>query len=293
VNALGPLRSVLFAPAVRRDFVSGLAARGADAVVIDCEDATPPNAKAEGRALARELAPQLARAGCQVMVRVNPTTSEWFAEDVAAGLVHELAAVVVPKVETLAGLDDVSRALDAAGFGELGALAGVETARGVADARILLAHPRVAGAYFGAEDFIADMGGVRTPSNVEVVHARAMVVLAGRLAGVPTLDQVVTELRDSGRFTAEAADARAMGFAGKLCIHPDQVALANAAFSPTADEVARALRLLAEYERASRAGVAAIDFEGQMVDEPCAAQARRIIVSARVGAETYDPTVAR
>lgn len=293
MNALGPLRSVLFAPAVRRDFVARLAERGSDAVVIDCEDATPANAKADGRALARELAPALARAGCHVMIRVNPVTSEWFADDVRAGLVHELAAVVVPKVETLAGLDDVGRALDAAGFAELRILAGIETARGVVDARPLLAHSRVAAAYFGAEDFVADMGGVRTQSNVEVAYARCRVALAGRLAGVPTLDQVVTELRDHARFTAEAADARAMGYAGKLCIHPDQVALANAAFSPTSDEVARAERLLAAYDRASRAGVAAIDFEGQMVDEPCAAQARRIIVSARVGAETYDPTVAR
>jgi citrate lyase subunit beta/citryl-CoA lyase len=270
------LRSLLFAPAVRPDFLAKLPERGADAVVIDCEDATPSGAKAEGRANARQLAPGLA-VSCQVTVRVNPPATEWFADDVSNGLVPELAAVVVPKIETLDGLAEVVAALDAAGLTELGIIAGIETALGVADARTLLAHARVIGAYFGAEDFIADMGGVRTSSNDEVAYARGSVALAGRLAGVPTLDQVVTDFRDDERFTREANEARAMGYAGKLCIHPGQVALANAAFTPSGAEVERARRLLGAYEAAGAAGLAAIDFEGQMVDEPLAAQARRVL----------------
>jgi citrate lyase subunit beta/citryl-CoA lyase len=143
-----------------------------------------------------------------------------------------------------------------------------------------LAHPRVVAGYFGAEDFIADMGGVRTASNDEVATARSMVALAGRLAGVPVLDQVVTDFRDLDRFSSECASARALGYAGKLCIHPGQVTVANEGFVPSADEVARARALLAAYEEASARGVAAIDFEGQMVDEPLAAQARRVIALA-------------
>ena len=277
---IGRLRSLLFAPAVRPDFIAKLPTRGADAVVIDCEDATPATAKAEGRANAKALAPGLTAAGCQVTVRVNAQPTEWFLDDVRDGLTADLAAVVVPKVETFAGLEAVSEALDRAGFGELGVLAGIETALGVADARSLLAHPRVIAAYFGAEDFIADMGGVRTDDNHEVLFARSAVALAGRLAGVPVLDQVVTDFRNDARFAHEAAEARAMGYAGKLCIHPGQVALANSAFVPSATELERAHRLLAAYETASAAGVAAIDFEGQMVDEPLAAQARRIIALA-------------
>lgn len=280
MKPLGRLRSLLFAPAVRPDFVAKLAERGADAVVIDCEDATPANAKAQGRATARELAPGLAAAGCQVLVRVNAEPTEWFADDVAGALTASLAGVVVPKVETLAGLDLVAAALDAAGFGDLGVLAGVETARGVADARMLLAHPRIVAAYFGAEDFVADMGGVRTHGNREVAYARSVVALAGRLAGVPVLDQVVTDFRDDARFAAEAAEARALGYRGKLCIHPAQVAIANRAFVPDPTEVDRAQRLLAAYDAAVAGGVAAIDFDGQMVDEPLAAQARRIIALA-------------
>jgi len=264
---------------VRPDFLAKLPGRGADAVVIDCEDATPANAKAEGRANARQYAPGLADQ-CEVTVRVNPPATEWFADDVRDGLVPELAAVVVPKIETLDDMETVAGALDAAGLTELGVVAGIETALGVADARRLLAHPRIIAAYFGAEDFIADMGGVRTESNAEVAYARGAVALAGRLGGVPVLDQVVTDFRDDERFRRETAEARAMGYAGKLCIHPGQVALANAGFTPTEAEVDRARRVLAAYEEANARGVAAIDFDGQMVDEPLAAQARRLLAVA-------------
>ena len=277
MRQLGRLRSLLFAPAVRPDFITKLPQRGADAVVIDCEDATPANAKAEARLNARRLAPSVAASGTQVMVRVNAVASEWFEDDVQDALSDELAAVIVPKVDTWAALDACDHALEDAGFGYLGVIAGIETALGVADARPLLAHPRVVGAYFGAADFIADMGGVRTGSNVEVHHARSVVALSARLAGVPVLDQIVADFRDGERFTAESADARALGFSGKLCIHPDQVAIANSAFVPSAEEIGRAQRLLHAYEHASSAGIAAIDFEGQMVDEPLAVQARRII----------------
>ena len=274
------LRSLLFAPAVRPDFVERLGERGADAVVIDCEDATPANAKAEGRANAARLAPVLAASGVVVTVRVNAQPTEWFVDDVREGLSDALVAVVVPKVESLAGLDAVDAALSAAGFDDLGVIAGLETALGVADSRQLLAHPRVVAGYFGAEDFIADMGGVRTASNDEVATARSMVALAGRLAGVPVLDQVVTDFGDLDRFRAESASARALGYSGKLCIHPGQVAVANEGFVPSEAEVARARALLAAYEEASARGVAAIDFEGQMVDQPLAAQARRVIALA-------------
>ena len=124
------------------------------------------------------------------------------------------------------------------------------------------------------------MGGIRTASNEEVLYARSAVALAARLGGVPLLDQVVTDFRDDDRFIAECAQARAIGYSGKLCINPGQVALANAAFIPSADEVDRARRLLEVYESATSEGLAAIDFEGQMVDEPLAVQARRIIATA-------------
>jgi citrate lyase subunit beta/citryl-CoA lyase len=279
-RAIGRLRSLLFAPAVRADLVAKLPATGADGVVIVCEDATPPGAKAEGRKNARALAPGIAGRGALVFVRVNAVPSPWFEEDVRDGLCSELAGIVVPKLDRVEQLDALQRALARAGRAGLPVLAGIETALGVADARVLLAHPSVASAYFGAEDFIADMGGVRTEGNQEVLSARSQVALAGRLAGVPTLDQVVTDFRNDEAFERETREARALGFRGKLCIHPRQVALANAGFLPSPAEVELARRLLEAYERASAGGLAAIDFEGQLVDEPLAARARQTLAAA-------------
>ncbi len=105
-------------------------------------------------------------------------------------------------------------------------------------------------------------------------------MLAARLAGIPIVDQVVTDFRNDAVFREEAESARNLGYAGKLCIHPSQVAIANAAFVPSDDELDRARRLLAAYDVASTSGLAAIDFEGQMVDEPLAAQARNTIARA-------------
>lgn len=273
------LRSLLFAPAVRPEFIAKLPRSGADGVVIDCEDATPPNAKAEGRDHARKLAPEIAGRGPLVFVRVNAVPSPWFEEDLAA-LVPELAGIVVPKLDSAEQIAALERGLAAAGHPELPVLAGIETALGVADARTLLAHPRVAAAYFGAEDFVADMGGVRTPDSQEVLYARSRVALAGRLAGVPALDQVVTDFRNDAVFEREVREARALGYRGKLCIHPGQVALANAGFRPSPEEVEHARRLLEAFEQASARGVAAIEFEGQMVDEPLAARARQTLAAA-------------
>lgn len=277
VRPLPRVRSMLFIPAAREDFVAKAPGRGADAVILDCEDATPAHLKSDARDLARRLAPTLVAQGCEVAVRVNALASEWGPGDLDGALCPELCAVVVPKVERVEELDTIAERLDAAGLASLGVLAGIETVLGVADARPLLAHRRVVGAYFGAEDFVTDLGGRRTASNVEVAHARGALVLAARLAGVPLLDQVVTDFADDVRFTAEADEARSMGYAGKLCIHPKQVALANAAFSPSEAEIERARRLLAAYDEGTAAGLGAIVFDGQMVDEPLAARARAVL----------------
>lgn len=280
IKQIDRLRSLLFAPAVRPDFIERLPGRGADGVVVDCEDATPPGAKQEARSNVRSVVPKIIGPEMQVFIRVNSVASEWFEADIAEGLVAGLAGVVVPKLESTNQIDQVAEALRRAGHSQLGILAGIETALGVADARALFAHPAVVAGYFGAEDFIADMGGVRTRSGDEVVFARSSVALAARLAGVTVVDQVVTDFRDDERFREEAASARAMGYHGKLCIHPRQAELANVAFVPSSEEVEHATRLLSAYDEASAAGVAAIDFEGQMVDEPLAAQARRILALA-------------
>lgn len=279
------LRSLLFAPAVRADLIPKLTRSEPDGVIIDCEDATPVGQKAEGRSNAMEFTPRLLGQGARVFVRVNAPNTPWFRDDIAYGLHDQLAGVIVPMIESTGSLDLCAKTLSANDLGHLGIIIGLETALGVADARELMGHPQVIGAYFGAEDFVADMGGVRTTNNVEVHHARSAVVLAARLASKPAFDQIVANFKDGERYQREAAEARAMGFKGKLCIHPGQVALANAGFTPSEEEVDRAIRLLAAYEIGVASGVAAIDFEGVMVDGPLAIQARNTLIAAGIDPE--------
>ena len=272
------LRSLLFAPAVRPDLLRKMPRTGADAIVIDLEDATPPEAKDTGRAEMRSAVADLA-GQLPVLVRVNDDTTPWHDDDLDSLPTEGLAGIVVPKIETIAGLDSLAERLTARGL-DMSVIGGVETALGVADARSLLAHDVISAGYFGAEDFIADLGGVRTASNDEVAYARAQIALAGRLADVTVIDQIVADFTDDDRCRRECLEARAMGYGGKLCIHPSQVSIANAAFLPSSEEIDRARRLLEAYDDAKAQGVASVAFEGQMVDEPVARQARRVLAQA-------------
>jgi citrate lyase subunit beta/citryl-CoA lyase len=261
-------RSLLFVPGNRPELAVKAPRSRPDAVVLDLEDAVPPAAKPDARAQVQEAAAKLAGV-VPLCVRVNPPGTAWFIDDVAA-LPDGLAAVVVPKLDSAAQVADVAGAL-----GDRPVVAGLETVRGVADAREVLRSP-VVGCYFGAEDYVADLGGVRTAGNAEVAWPRAYVAVTARLAGVPALDMVTIDFGDDDRFVAEAREARALGYAGKLCIHPAQVPLAVEAFRPTEDEVDTARRLLAAFEAA---GGDTIAFEGQMVDEVVAARARAVLAS--------------
>lgn len=272
-------RSVLFAPGNRADLIAKLPRAQPDAAVIDLEDAVPgtPEAKAAARPAARDAARDLIAAAphLAVFVRVNAVHSPFFEDDLGV-LTPELAGVAVPKLESAA---DVRRAVEAlAGRGlALPLLAGLETGAGVWNAREILAEEAVQWAYFGAEDYTTDLGGLRTPGNLEVLYARSRVALAARLTGVHALDIVVTRLNDEATFREDAAQGRALGYGGKLCIHPAQVPLAHEFFGPTDAEAERARRLLAAAHEAALEGRGAFSFEGQMVDEPMLARARAIL----------------
>ena len=269
---------MLFAPANRPDLTAKLPRSRPDAVVLDLEDSVPADGKTGARAPAREATAELAAlaGGPDVLVRVNPVGSPWFADDLAGALGPGLAGVVVPKLSSAADVAAVAAAL---GDRAVGVVAGIETAAGVWAVRDVLAGPVVA-CYFGAEDYVADLGGVRTAEGREVLYARSRVALAARLAEVPALDMIVPDLRDDDRFARECAEARALGYTGKLCIHPAQVALAAAGFRPSPDEVAAARALLAAYDQARARGQASVAHDGRMIDEPLAAQARAVVRDA-------------
>ena len=267
------MRSALFAGATRPDLVAKLARSGPDAVIVDLEDAVPAEAKDEARTALPELLASIG-AGPQVFVRVNAPRSEWFDADLeAAAALPGLAGVVVPKTEAVEDLLTVRGALPEGAE----VFAGLESARGVAECERILAEAAPAAAYFGAEDYIADLGGRRTAGGEEVLYARSRVALAARLAGVSAIDQVVVDFRDDAGFGRDAEAGRALGYRGKLCIHPAQVPLANAVFGASEEEIARARALLAAWEEGAARGIAAVEFEGAMVDGPALRMARDTI----------------
>jgi citrate lyase subunit beta/citryl-CoA lyase len=264
------MRSLLFAGATRPDLVAKLGRSAPDAVAIDLEDAVPAAAKDEARAALPELVPTVE--GPRVLVRVNGPATGWFEADLAAVAALDVAGVLVPEVESAT---DLARAREGLGEGEI--VAGLESARGVAGAERILAEAEPAAAYFGAEDYIADLGGLRTPGGDEVLFARSKVALAARLAGVASLDQVVVDIRDEGAFERDARAGRAIGYHGKLCIHPAQVPVANEVFGASAEEVERARALLAAWQEGAERGVAAVEFEDAMIDGPALRMAREVI----------------
>lgn len=259
-EALRPPRSLLFVPGDRPDLLAKVGRWNPDIAVLDLEDAIPASAKDRARALVAEAAGAPGPGGVAVAVRVNGPATPWFDADVAALARTAVPIVVLPKLEDpaeVARLRDAFAARpDAPGVAVIG---GIETARGVADARVLAAAG-LAAVYFGAEDFIADLGGRRTAHDREVLYARSQVVLAARLAGIPAIDQAVVAVRDTGRFRADAAEGAAMGYQGKICVHPDQVAIAHEEFTPSPAQVEHARAVL----DAAKDGITVVD--GQMVD---------------------------
>jgi citrate lyase subunit beta/citryl-CoA lyase len=211
-----------------------------------------------------------------LLVRINEPRSREAEADLAVAREIGIDGVIIPKVEQVADL-----AVDAAGGSGpvLPLIAIIETARGVANVETIAGatEAQLAAFAFGAEDFITDLRGRRTDEGLEVLYARSRVVLAARLAGVQALDQVFVNIRDEDAFRRDAEIGRNLGYDGKMCIVPRQIDIANAVFSPSAEELDRCRRLIEAYTKAQEEGRGAIEFEGGMVDEPLLKRARHIL----------------
>jgi citrate lyase subunit beta/citryl-CoA lyase len=281
------LRSLLFVPGTRPDRFAKALASGADAVVFDLEDSVESGRKAEARAAigaflaGRPDDPAGGSAGqgalCRRLVRINAFGSPWIADDLA--LVSTLTAiegVVLPKTETAAQVEEVAK-----GSRVRPVIVLLETARGVLNAvSIADADASIPALLFGAEDLTAEIGVPRTVDGEELVFARSQVVLAATTIGAVAIDAVFTHISSPDDLRRDAVRARALGFRGKMAIHPDQVAAINDVFSPTADEIDRARRLVNMADAALAKGEGVIRLDNQMVDTPIVLRARRVLALA-------------
>ena len=271
------LRSILFVPATRPDRFAKALASGADAVVFDLEDSVETARKAEAReGLGRSLDGIPATAALR-FVRVNAAGSPWIDDDLAAvrGM-HGVNAIVLPKAESP---DDVAHA--AAALPSRRVVPLLESARGILHAAaIAQANAAIPAILFGAEDLTAQLAIPRTIDGDELLFARSQVVLAAAAAGAEPVDAVFIDLEAADALRRDALRARALGFRGKMAIHPNQIAAINEVFSPSADEIADARGVVDAYDTAAARGEGVIRYAGVMVDMPIVMRARRVLARA-------------
>ena len=263
---LHAIRSALFLPASNPRAVAKARIAGADLVILDLEDAVKPEDKETARAAAIEAVAE--PWPMPVAIRVNSSRTEWHGQDVVAVMHSQVPLIVVPRVQ---GKDELAFVRNQTGRP---VLAMIETAKGVLAAHTI-AH-EAAALIAGTNDLAADLhlppGAGRAPLQM----ALQSIVLAARAEGIAVFDGVYNRLDDQEGFAAEAAESRSLGFDGKSLIHPDQVAPCHAAFVPSAEEIARAERLIAA------ASGGAERFEGAMVEAMHVEAARRLLERNRL-----------
>jgi citrate lyase subunit beta / citryl-CoA lyase len=264
-------RSYLFVPADQPQRFAKALASGADAVIVDLEDAVAPNAKAAARrSLAEWLAGPAEVDRGAVVVRINAVGTDGIDDDIAVCRSAGVEAIMVPKAERT---EDLARVAAAAGKP---LIALIETALGLDSVRSIAQAPSVARLAFGSIDFQLDMG--IAGDGEELLAFRSQIVLASRLAGLPPpVDGVSTAIDDAAAVRDDAKRSRRLGFGAKLCIHPTQVAAVNLAFTPSAEELAWARRVV---DAAGGSRGAAVAVDGKMVDKPVLLRAEALLRQA-------------
>ncbi|MBI2813150.1 MAG: CoA ester lyase [Opitutae bacterium] len=279
------MRSKLFVPGSRPELFPKALAGQADALSFDLEDSVLETAKAGARRLVAQLlqSPEAAASKKILLVRVNGLTTPQFEADLAAVVGPRLDLVNVPKVESADDIRSVARALarlekDRGLARPIGILANVESPRGLRfAAEIAGADPRVAGLQVGFADLLEPLGIDR--ADAAAIHQLQLAVrLAAGEAGLWACDAVYANFKDAEGFRTEALAAKRLGYIGKSCIHPSQVALANEVFRPTDQEIAFAQRVV---EAAGRSTAGAFTLDGRMIDAPFIRRARAVLAIAR------------
>jgi citrate lyase subunit beta/citryl-CoA lyase len=278
-----PLRSLLFAPGNHARRVEKALSLDADAVILDLEDAV---AIAEKPAAREAVAAALARPRQGLLyVRVNAVDTEFCHGDLMGVIRPGLDGIILPKVESPAALTTIDwllvqleRERDLP-TGAIDLIPIIETARGLQHIdTILAAETRVRRIAFGAGDFTLDVNMAWSRGETEIAHARAVIATASRASGIEApLDTVWVDLTDPEGLEASARMALAYGFQGKMCIHPDQIAVVNNVFTPSAGEVAFAERVVAAFAEAEGTGSAAIQIDGKFIDYPIVYRAQRVL----------------
>lgn len=290
-------RSMHFVPGANEKMLGKALGSAADSLVLDLEDAVTPDRKDDARQVIARWLETVDFGNQERVVRMNPLDTPWGVADLEVTMAHPPDAYLVPKVSTLDDLqqiDDLLSKLErdydhpAGAVGLL--LVSTETPLGVLNLHTFSQCPRVIGLTWGAEDLSAAIGAPRNrlPNGQYLDlyrHCRNQTLICAAAGGVQPLDSVFVDIKDSDGLAAECQEGAWMGFTGKITIHPSQIDVVNAAFTPSVDEVAEARRLAAAFAEAQSQGLMAISFEGKMVDVPHLTRARKTLARAQQIAE--------
>jgi citrate lyase subunit beta / citryl-CoA lyase len=285
--ALPVWRSMLFVPVTVAKFVERAAERGADALILDLEDSVPASEKQRGRNLVQQAAATVARNGADVVVRINRPWRQAL-RDIEAAVSPAVQALMLTKVESADHVGTIAEIVDELEAerdmvpGATKFVALIETAGAFFRmAEIARAHPRLVGLSVGAEDFALAVGML--PEAEGLFYPKQQMIIAARAAGILPLGFIgtVADFRDLDAFRAVIRRSRRLGFAGASCIHPSQVAILNEEYRPSAEELAKADRVVAAYDAATVAGIGAIELDGKMIDVPVVERAKQVLAQHR------------
>ena len=276
-----PRRSVLYMPAANARALEKTKDIGADALIFDLEDAVAPDAKE----VAREQACAAAASGDyghrEITIRCNGLDTPWGEADVRAAAAVAPSAVVIPKVNSAAYLEEIERILNDAGApADTQIWAMVETPTGILNVNEIAHHDRVAAMVMGTNDMAKEMRATLTPDRAALMPYLAMCLLSAREADITILDGVFNDIKNEDAFEAQCAQGAAMGFDGKTLIHPSQVGPCNDAFSPSLDELDFHRRVIEEFEAAEAEGRGVLTVDGKMIENLHVDEARRAIAVA-------------
>jgi len=274
------LRSMLFVPGNNPAMLQNAGVFGADAVILDLEDAVAPREKDAARFLVAEALRQVDFKTSARIVRIN-TLDTGGVEDLRNVVPCAPAAVLVPKVQSAPDILAVAgllETLEQPGQAPVQIIALIETPRGLAEAySIATVHPRVIALAFGAEDYTAAIGAKRTKEGMEIISARGVLINSAAAAGVAAIDTPFTDINDEAGLRADVALARQLGYKGKLAIHPRQVDLIHEVMNPSVEEIRWAQRVLAVLRQAEQEGAGAVSLDGKMIDAPIELRARHVL----------------
>ncbi|MCH8880294.1 MAG: HpcH/HpaI aldolase/citrate lyase family protein [Planctomycetes bacterium] len=292
-------RSRLYLPGNEAKFMLNAGLHGPDGVILDLEDSVAASEKDAARLVVRNALRSVDFKGAERMVRINQ--GEMGLEDLDYIVPHNVHVVVIPKVESPeqvqqidARIQDIQGAAgetcpdgigslrDDAESGNTGnnifLMPIVESALGVIRAyEIAASSPNICALTIGLEDYTADIGTERTDDGRESFWARSQVVNAARAAGVQPIDSVFSDVSDMGGLRESVLEAKGLGFDGKGCIHPRQIAVVHEAFAPTQSELEQARRIVAAFEEAQEKGLAAVSLGSKMIDPPVVKRAQRVV----------------